>query len=433
MFINPNISSSSSSSSSSGAAASPASPITRESLEKVTRQAKEQQDADSKKTSVADANIKMQLLKKIIQTLKQDPIVQQASGQGFSFSIGQGGDMREGNQMINGRRPLCQPQVPYQEDGFSLDMLSGAMVQDINGTVEFAKKLQATYQSMARATSRHGEGGACAATAVMIHDVNGNVYIITANLGDCRILLRQKDGTVIRLTKTHHPDVPEEKERLTALHLHLSFSNRIGCSVSTLAMSRSFGDALFKRDFGSSDDGEFGLYCIPAADVKGAELLLMSDGVSDVLDENTIAWLMKTDNYKTALNKADFLRSVAYTIRRDNKIKPDNATMAIFKLGEIQEGFIAHVYDGHGDDGELRKTLTDIFNREFKEHVKQLVTAGVLKSGAGFNPFDGVLPNPDIDGESLVSFFQQACQKAHEENKAEEKHSSPTFNGGGSL
>lgn len=93
-------------------------------------------------------------------------------------------------------------------------------------------------------------------TAVVIYLCGDQLWV--ANAGDSRVIMSQQQF-LVPLTNDHHPDVPEELERFEFQRTILNFRiTKNGGTVTggrvagKLAVSRSFGDPLFKNKENSS-------------------------------------------------------------------------------------------------------------------------------------------------------------------------------------
>jgi serine/threonine protein phosphatase PrpC len=121
----------------------------------------------------------------------------------------------------------------------------------------------------------------------------GKCRLRLANVGDSRVLLGRRDGTIIDgggtdggLTTDHKPDLPSEKERIYRTGGHVA-SGQMGGPARVngeLAVSRCFGDARFKEiggprpeDHPVTADPELGRAECNEADF----LLVVCDGVSE--------------------------------------------------------------------------------------------------------------------------------------------------------
>jgi serine/threonine protein phosphatase PrpC len=117
-------------------------------------------------------------------------------------------------------------------------------------------------------------------TATVAIAYNGKV--ITANIGDSPAYLIYPDGTIKAVFSKHCYENEEERARVRA-HGGYFLNNRLD---GNLAMTRAFGDSSVDpaKDYLSASPDVFINDIVP-----GMILVMMSDGVSDELDEDAIA------------------------------------------------------------------------------------------------------------------------------------------------
>mmetsp|Transcript_3198 Transcript_3198/g.4912 ORF Transcript_3198/g.4912 Transcript_3198/m.4912 type:complete len:647 (-) Transcript_3198:172-2112(-) len=133
-------------------------------------------------------------------------------------------------------------------------------------------------------------------TMCIVHrptSAGGKFRLRLANVGDSRILLGRRDGSIVDgggtdrgLTTDHKPDLPSEKERIYRCGGHVAAGQMGGPARvnGELAVSRCFGDARFKEiggprpeDHPVTADPELGRAECTEADF----LLLVCDGISE--------------------------------------------------------------------------------------------------------------------------------------------------------
>jgi len=138
--------------------------------------------------------------------------------------------------------------------------------------------------------------GATAATAIVFKDTSGKLMLLTANIGDARIVLA-RDGKPVQLTIDHTPDSATEMERIEGKNPNKKMplvryeggTWRVG---GLLALSRAFGDAYLKGSLqfeGITDGGDgyssgFGLIAEPYTTLtelteEDTWLIVSSDGL----------------------------------------------------------------------------------------------------------------------------------------------------------
>jgi serine/threonine protein phosphatase PrpC/cold shock CspA family protein len=97
------------------------------------------------------------------------------------------------------------------------------------------------------------------ATCVCLYgpDEEGRLKLVTANAGDSRSVLGRSDGTAIRLSQDHTPDLPGERKRIEQEGSSVVNAQGIwrivlpnwrrGSGVAGLSVSRGFGDLEYKQ------------------------------------------------------------------------------------------------------------------------------------------------------------------------------------------
>lgn len=175
-------------------------------------------------------------------------------------------------------------------------------------------------------------------TATPFWDPETSATLITAHIGDTRILLSSTStGLALPLTTNHHPSSPTESRRLrryaTAFVSDSFGEERFG----VLANTRSFGDVSQKR-LGVSAEPE--VYQRELEPSEYAFIVLMSDGISGILTDQEIVDIVK--ECKTPDEGARELVEFAEEVTTEG----DNATAVVVRLGgwdqraEGGEGFM---------------------------------------------------------------------------------------------
>lgn len=96
------------------------------------------------------------------------------------------------------------------------------------------------------------------ATTVCLYgpDEEGRLKLVTANAGDSRSVLGRRDGTAIRLSVDHTPDLPGERKRIETEGSsvvnaqgiwRIVLPSRRGTNFAGLSVSRGFGDLEYKQ------------------------------------------------------------------------------------------------------------------------------------------------------------------------------------------
>ncbi|KZF23995.1 protein phosphatase 2C [Xylona heveae TC161] len=149
--------------------------------------------------------------------------------------------------------------------------------------------------------------------------------LLTAHVGDCRILLcATESGAAVPMTIDHHPASPGEGARLrryAATFVTDSFGEE---RISGLANTRSFGDMQSKRIGVSAEPEVRRLEMGPA---EYSFLVLMSDGISGELSDQEIVDIIK--EAKTPDQGAASVVSFATEVGEVG----DNATCIVIRLG----------------------------------------------------------------------------------------------------
>jgi len=129
--------------------------------------------------------------------------------------------------------------------------------------------------------SMHG----CTCVCCLVLD--GKVYF--ANIGDSEgILVSVENGTVTakNMTKAHKANEPSEKERIESMGGHVFFGRVYG----SLAVSRSFGDAKYKRPKTSKDFVSWEPHTeIVNLSSEHKYMILACDGLFDVMTHQEVA------------------------------------------------------------------------------------------------------------------------------------------------
>ncbi|EKX39872.1 hypothetical protein GUITHDRAFT_143246 [Guillardia theta CCMP2712] len=150
-----------------------------------------------------------------------------------------------------------------------------------------------------------------ATATIVLQDADS---LLVASVGDSRAILAALDGTSISLTTDHNPADPTERNRIEASggmvsvfpgepSVEESGKGRVflqGQSYPGLATSRAFGDYLAKQ---AGVTAEPDLKCVKIG--KNKVLILATDGVWDVLDEQTaVATCLQFYNNRDAATAA---------------------------------------------------------------------------------------------------------------------------------
>ncbi|KAK6540023.1 hypothetical protein TWF694_008856 [Orbilia ellipsospora] len=149
--------------------------------------------------------------------------------------------------------------------------------------------------------------------------------ILTAHIGDTRILICDVGGTPYPLTTNHHPSLPSESKRLrryAASFVTDSFGEE---RFGVLANTRAFGDVRQKR-LGVSAEPEM---CRVTVRHGGdfSFLVLMTDGISGTLSDQEVVDIVADS--RTPDEGARQLVDYACTVTKEG----DNASAMVVRLG----------------------------------------------------------------------------------------------------
>lgn len=133
--------------------------------------------------------------------------------------------------------------------------------------------------------------GSCAANLILS---GGKIYF--ANAGDVRILVVGKD--VRQLTIDHHPNVPEEKQRIIKSGGVIAKKHIISDS-GYIAISRSIGDREY-RFLGLIPTPHIGVYELQIDDLA---LVAASDGVFETMSNEKVAQITRNGQNAQAISQ----------------------------------------------------------------------------------------------------------------------------------
>mmetsp|Transcript_116329 Transcript_116329/g.329073 ORF Transcript_116329/g.329073 Transcript_116329/m.329073 type:complete len:606 (-) Transcript_116329:100-1917(-) len=120
---------------------------------------------------------------------------------------------------------------------------------------------------------------------------DGQYFLRVGNIGDSRVLLGRPDGTMVEgdgtdggLTTDHKPDHPAERERIERTGGHVEVIQGVARVNGDLAVSRSFGDAVYKQTGGPTQEDHpvsAGPELITLSCASTDFLVLVCDGISE--------------------------------------------------------------------------------------------------------------------------------------------------------
>ncbi|MCB9493212.1 MAG: protein serine/threonine phosphatase 2C family protein [Epsilonproteobacteria bacterium] len=177
----------------------------------------------------------------------------------------------------------------------------------------------------------------CGSTAALAWINGQNVHI--AHVADARVLLFDKDGKVLHITKDHKPNSDDEKKRIQAAG-GVIFNGRV---FGTLAVPRSFGDFQYV-----GTNGEKLIISEPTITTlqltgKEAYMVVACDGLWDVMDNK-----LECDIGRPSEVGAFILNKVKEGTQQDvlakvlvktalSKGSTDNVSAIIVKFGEVEK------------------------------------------------------------------------------------------------
>eukprot|EP00449_Zooxanthella_nutricula_P041115 CAMPEP_0198592442 /NCGR_PEP_ID=MMETSP1462-20131121/138139_1 /TAXON_ID=1333877 /ORGANISM="Brandtodinium nutriculum, Strain RCC3387" /LENGTH=561 /DNA_ID=CAMNT_0044324021 /DNA_START=30 /DNA_END=1712 /DNA_ORIENTATION=+ len=166
----------------------------------------------------------------------------------------------------------CSDFVSTNLDRSLFDCLRHQSRRDVNSELAVKSALLAAFR-----TTEHNyfqylnklEGGAAYAWATAGStacsaafygpDEHGSLRLAVANAGDSRVVLGRRDGTAVRLSEDHTPDVPGERRRIeqegsavvNAQGIwRIVLPSKRGLGIAGLSVSRGFGDLEYKQPAG---------------------------------------------------------------------------------------------------------------------------------------------------------------------------------------
>lgn len=157
---------------------------------------------------------------------------------------------------------------------------------------------------------------------ICIFEKYGDRKVWLINLGDSRgIIFDQVSGETLVATQDHKPDSPEEKERIEKSGGFVSFYgvNRVN---GILAVSRAFGDFSLKPHVSSTPD----VYTFIPKKNRIYILVLASDGLWDVINNETPADMVKQDNHSRKILSKNLVEDAL------KKGTSDNTTVVTVKF-----------------------------------------------------------------------------------------------------
>jgi len=207
--------------------------------------------------------------------------------------------------------------------------------------------------------SMHG----CTCVCSLVLD--NEVYF--ANIGDSEgLLISVENGTVTpqNMTKAHKANDPSEKERIESMGGHVFFGRVYG----SLAVSRSFGDAKYKRPKTSKDFVSWEPFTITEKlSPNHKYMVLACDGLFDVMTHQEVAdythQLFSEGHDASSVAKSMVLKAI------NDLSTDDNVTVIIVKIDWENESGNAPVNE------PVKEQVKDQVKEQANEPVNEQTTA----------------------------------------------------------
>lgn len=171
-------------------------------------------------------------------------------------------------------------------------------------------------------------GSTCCVACLAAPDEEGRLRLLVANVGDSRAVLGKKDGSAVRLSVDHKPEVPAEKKRIeqqggTVANFGGAFRVILkaarGQVAAGLSVARSFGDIDFKSP---------------------AEVVTAVPEVSAfVLDpEDDVMVIISSDGVTGSISDAEAVRIASGPLREGGHDAPEKAAKLLVETAHTREG-----------------------------------------------------------------------------------------------
>jgi len=173
-------------------------------------------------------------------------------------------------------------------------------------------------------------------------DEQMRLRLFLANLGDSRAVLGKSDGTAVRLTEDHKPNLPLEKKRIDAnggsvaevkgvWRVILPAKKQKTSAIVGLAVSRALGDKDFKGPDMVSAEPEISIHEI---DWDADEfVVLATDGIWDVMSDKEVVRMVQTSLREGVTQEKT---AEALVKRADEKGSPDDRSAVIVHFGWLK-------------------------------------------------------------------------------------------------
>lgn len=224
--------------------------------------------------------------------------------------------------------------------------------------------------------------GSTACSAVFYGpDEDGRLKLAVANAGDSRVVLGKRDGSAVRLSEDHTPDVPSERRRIEQEGSAVVNANGIwrivlpskrGLGLAGLSVSRGFGDLEYKQ---------------PAAVVSAVPDVAIR--TVDLREDSFVVFA--SDGVWGPVSDSDAVRIVAAALREGNENPTGHAARQL-----VEE---AHRRDGNDDKTAVVVWFGDIpaappvattmppLNSATRMQPRQVMVAAARGEGGGDDMF----------------------------------------------
>eukprot|EP00928_Gymnodinium_smaydae_P085406 TRINITY_DN6881_c0_g1_i2.p1 TRINITY_DN6881_c0_g1~~TRINITY_DN6881_c0_g1_i2.p1 ORF type:complete len:510 (-),score=115.05 TRINITY_DN6881_c0_g1_i2:1047-2576(-) len=260
----------------------------------------------------------------------------------------------------------------YVAERLEAELSSGGCPADDAAVTELCLKVDQAFLD-----TQQDSGSTATMCIVHVPSSAGEKYKLrVVNIGDSRVLLGRRDGTIVDgggtdsgLTKDHKPNEPSERERIYRCGGYVEEAQGGVARVNgSLAVSRGFGDADYKRTGGPGPearpvtaDPELGHFECDGADF----LMLVCDGVSEGDFPNPDVVKFAADALREQDDPGVVARLVCHKALEMNS--KDNISCMIVLLDGVDEPkeskeFIPG-YIGSVEDKSFRKAYTEMARR----------------------------------------------------------------------
>lgn len=253
-------------------------------------------------------------------------------------------------------------------------------------------------------------------TAVVALVLPESQEVITASLGDSQVFAVTINAAgrvkcVDELNECHSPVNPKEKQRLQAFasekgirYKEMVVNNRLKTPLSTLAVSRAFGDKAYLES-GLSTQPTVKSAQIVSEEGDRTFIVTACDGLTEgkKVTLNTIGHLVRRNRDTNPGQIAQRLAQTAF-----QKGSGDNITVQVSEMGKQTRPYLLGVFDGHGGD-EVAALLKKHFTNQFKVCLQELVPAlGDIVQAE--EALDSAPPTPilTLEDEGLASTAHEA-------------------------